>query len=145
MSLDVGFSAQVPSLPCPGGATASLGETFAPELSSGTANFKIPLDTPNGPNDIGPHLALQYEGTAGNGPFGLGFSLRLPRILRSIAHGIPSYTETDTLVLEGAGELLALPDGTLQPVVEAGAWRIRRLGAWNCSPASPRCGARTRR
>ena len=38
----------------------------------------------------------------------------------AIARGVPNYTDADTLMLEGAGELLALPDGSLQPIVEAG-------------------------
>lgn len=128
MSLDVGFRAQVPSLPDVGGASSSLGETFSAEPSTGTADFSINLDTPNGPNDIGPRLSLHYDSTAGNGPFGLGFALRLPRIVRSIAHGYPRYAESDPLMLESAGELLMLPDGSLQPVVDGGLWRIKRQG-----------------
>lgn len=124
MSLDVGFNAQVPSLPDAGAATSSLGETFSSDLSTGTADFSIPLDTPNGPNDVGPRLTLHYESSAGNGPFGLGFSLRLPRILRSLAYGVPQYGAADRLTIEGAGELLDLGDGTLVPIVDGGAWRI---------------------
>ena len=41
-----------------GGVASSLGETFSPELSSGTADFYVRFDTPNGPNDIGPRLEL---------------------------------------------------------------------------------------
>ena len=75
MSLDVGFDAQTPSLPEGGGAMSSLGETFTPELSTGAGTFTIPLDWPNGPNDIGPRLQLRYDSATGNGPFGLGFSV----------------------------------------------------------------------
>lgn len=128
MSLDTGFDAQVPSLPDAGGVSASLGETFSPEPSTGCANLKVRIDTPNGPNDIGPKLSLVYDSSSGNGAFGLGFGLPLPRILRSIARGYPHYDASDTLILEGAGELLALPDGTLRPVVDGGAWRISRQG-----------------
>jgi hypothetical protein len=128
MSLDTGFDAQVPSLPEPGGLTSSLGETFSAEPSTGTANFSIPIDTPNGPNDIGPRLVLRYDGASGAGAFGLGFDLRLPRIQRSIARGAPRYDASDTLILEGSGELLVQPDGVLTPVVDGGAWRIRVAG-----------------
>ena len=128
MSLDVGFDTQVPSLPDAGGMTASLGETFSAEPSTGTADFSIRIDTPNGPNDIGPRLVLRYDSASGNGVFGLGFILRLPRIVRSIAHGVPRYDDADPLMLEGSGELLLLADGSLQPVVDGGAWRIRRSG-----------------
>src|SRR5262249_60944238 len=102
MSLDIGFDAQVPSLPDVGGVTSSLGEAFSAEPSTGTADFSIRIDTPNGPNDIGPRLALRYDSASGNGPFGLGFNLRLPRIQRSIARGFPRYDTNDTLILEGA-------------------------------------------
>jgi hypothetical protein len=67
MSLDVGFDTQAPSLPDPGAATSSLGETFASDPSTGTADFSIPIDTPNGPNDIGPRLTLHYDSSSGNG------------------------------------------------------------------------------
>lgn len=128
MSLEVGFDAQVPSLPDAGGMTSSLGETFSSEPSTGTAEFSIRIDTPNGPNDIGPRLALRYDSASGNGPFGLGFGLRLPRIVRSSAHGFPRYEPTDSLMLEGAGELVAMGDGSLRPVVDGGAWRVEIKG-----------------
>jgi len=125
MSLDVGFDAQVPSLPDAGAATSSLGETFSSDLSTGTADFSIPIDTPNGPNDIGPHLTLHYDSSTGNGPFGLGFSLRLPRILLSLNYGVPRYDSKDPLVLEGAGELLALGHVRLR----IGGALLRQVGA----------------
>jgi hypothetical protein len=68
MSLDVGFDAQVPSLPDAGGMTSSLGESFSSKPSTGTADFSIRNDTPHGPNDIGPRLALHYDSASGNSP-----------------------------------------------------------------------------
>ena len=61
MSLDIGFDAQTPSLPQGGGAVNGLGETFSPDLSTGTGSYRIPLDLPNGPNDIGPRIAVSYS------------------------------------------------------------------------------------
>src|SRR5213596_163075 len=115
MSTDIGFDTQVPSLPKGGGAVAGLGETFSPDLSTGTGSFVIKLDCPNGPNDIGPRLALTYNTSSGNGPFGMGFSLSLPRLLRSTARGFPNYESIESLMLEGAGELVALNDGKYRP------------------------------
>jgi RHS repeat-associated protein len=123
MGIDIGFSSQTPSLPKGGGAIAGLGETFTPDLSSGTGSYTIRLDSPNGPNDINPELALRYDSGAGNGPFGLGFSVPLPRLLRSSARGFARYDNSDRLILEGAGELLRLPDGSYRPEVDGGAWR----------------------
>ena len=41
MSIDIGFDAQAPSLPQGGGAVGGLGETFSPDLSTGTGSFAI--------------------------------------------------------------------------------------------------------
>ncbi|MBC7575089.1 MAG: VCBS repeat-containing protein, partial [Herminiimonas sp.] len=128
MGIDIGFSSQTPSLPEGGGAIAGLGETFAPDLSSGTGSYTIRLDSPNGPNDINPQLALRYDSGAGNGPFGLGFCLPLPRLLRSSARGFARYDDSDTLMLEGAGQLLRLADGSYRPEVDGGAWRAAAEG-----------------
>src|SRR5215213_3440945 len=128
MSTDIGFNTQVPSLPPGGGATSGLGETFTPDVSTGTGTYKIPFDLPNGPNDIGPRLSLRYDTAGGNGPFGMGFSIPMPSLLRSTARGYPAYDTTDSLMLEGAGELLANGDGTFRPQVDGGAWRATASG-----------------
>ena len=128
MASEVGFDAQTPSLPPGGGAVGGLGETFTPDLATGTGTYEVPLDLPNGPNDIGPRLRLRYDTGSPNGPFGMGWTLPLPRLVRSVAQGFPRYDDTDTLVLEGAGELLALPGGELRPLVDAGLWRVRAAG-----------------
>lgn len=129
MSIDVGFVSQAPSLPGGGGGMGGLGQTFTPDLHSGTGAFNVPLDLPNGPNDIGPKLSLHYDSAGGNGPFGLGWSLGLPRIVRSVMIGRPRYDDSDTLVLEGSGPLVRLPDGSLRPEVETGDWRIEPANA----------------
>ena len=128
MSSEIGFDASTPSVPSGGGAVGGLGETFTPDLSTGGGSFAIRLDLPNGPNDIGPRLQLRYDVGAGNGPFGLGFSLPLPRIIRSTARGYPQYDSSDALMLEGAGEILKAADGTLRLEVDQGAWRIEKSG-----------------
>jgi RHS repeat-associated protein len=128
MSTDIGFDAGTPSLPEGGGAVGGLGETFTPDLSTGGASFTIPLDLPNGPGDIGPRLRLTYDSSQGAGALGLGFTLTLPRLLRSVAHGIPLYDDTDALMLEGAGELVRTATGDYRPQVDAGAWRVQADG-----------------
>ncbi|WP_456844067.1 toxin TcdB middle/N-terminal domain-containing protein [Cellulomonas sp. P5_C6] len=122
MPTEIGFSTQTPSLP-KGGGTGGLGETFTPDLSSGTGGLVVPIDLPNGPNDIGPRLSLRYDSSAANGPFGLGWALALPSLTRSTTGGLPRYDETDTLVLAGAGPLLRTAAG-LRPEVESGEWRV---------------------
>src|SRR6516162_1572109 len=130
MSLDAGFDAQVPSLPQGGGAVGGLGATFAADLSTGTGSYRVPLDVPNGANDIGPRLALAYNTASGNGPFGMGFTLSpLPRLVRSTAQAYPRYDDTDTLTLEGVGDLVRLGGGAFRPQVDAGAWQVAASGA----------------
>ena len=46
MSSDIGFAAQTPSLPTAGGGAGGLGETCAPDLSTGTGTFAVELDLP---------------------------------------------------------------------------------------------------
>jgi YD repeat-containing protein len=128
VSLEIGFASQAPSLPGSGGGLGGLGETFSPDLATGTGILSVPLDLPNGPNDIGPKLFLRYDSSASNGPFGLGWAMPLPRLLRTTARGRPRYSDDDTLVLEGSGPLVRLPDGTLRPEVETGDWRIEAAG-----------------
>ncbi len=128
MSLDIGFSAQAPSLPGSGGGLGGLGETFSPDLSMGTGSLSVPLDLPNGPNDIGPKLFLRYDSSGANGVFGLGWNLSLPRILRSSNNGRPHYSEQDTLILEGSGPLQRLANGSLRPEVETGEWHVSISG-----------------
>ncbi|WP_426625352.1 toxin TcdB middle/N-terminal domain-containing protein [Leifsonia sp. McL0607] len=127
MSVDIAFASQTPSLPG-GGSVAGLGETFAPDLSTGTGTLSVPIDLPNGPNDCGPKLALRYDSGSGNGPFGMGWTLPLPRIVRSTMIGRPHYDDTDTLVLEGSGPLIRRADGTLTPQVMTGDWRLAVSG-----------------
>jgi RHS repeat-associated protein len=124
----IGFDDQVPSLPPGGGAITSLGSTFTPDLSTGTGSFSIPFDAPNGPNDLGPRLGLRYDTSGGNGPFGLGFTLPMPRIVLDTSAGYPHYDGTDALLLEGAGPLVALGGGAYRPQVDSGAWRAQPLG-----------------
>ncbi|MGY3317467.1 toxin TcdB middle/N-terminal domain-containing protein [Arthrobacter sp. TE12232] len=127
MSVGIGFASQAPSLPG-GGSAAGLGETFAPDLSTGTGTLSVPIEVPNGPNDCGPKLSLRYDSGSGNGPFGVGWSLSLPRIVRSTMVGRPRYDDTDTLVLEGSGPLVRRADGTLTPQVATGDWTLSAQG-----------------
>ena len=68
MSFDIGFASQSPSLPT-GGGVGGLGETFSPDLSTGTGTLSVPIDLPNGPNDSSPRLVLRYDSGTPNGPF----------------------------------------------------------------------------
>ncbi|MDQ2757971.1 MAG: hypothetical protein M3Y71_15690, partial [Actinomycetota bacterium] len=127
MTFDIGFASQTPSLPTGAGSTG-LGETFSPDLSTGSGTLAVPLGLPHGPNDSSPKLALRYDSGTGNGPYGVGWSIPLPRLVRSTMVGHPRYDDSDTLVLEGSGPLVRQPDGALVPEVATGDWRLEAHG-----------------
>jgi RHS repeat-associated protein len=105
-------SNHVISLPEGGGALHGIGETFSPDLHTGTGNFTVPLALPPGRNGFQPQLSLVYSTGNGNGPFGLGWSLSIPGVCRKTSRGIPQYTdESDTFLLSGAEDLVSVAQG----------------------------------
>ena len=94
------------SLPKGGGAIQGIGETFQPNLFSGTGNFSVPIFASPGRNGFGPQLTLQYSTGNGNGPFGLGWQLSIPRLTRKTEKGLPTYSDEDVFVMSGAEHLV---------------------------------------
>jgi hypothetical protein len=75
--------------------------------------MSIPIATSPGRSGFGPELSLAYDSGAGNGPFGFGWSLSLPSIVRKTAKGLPRYqdaSESDVFILSGAEDLVPLLD-----------------------------------
>src|SRR6478752_6362698 len=92
------------SLPKGGGAIRGLGEKFAANPVTGTGSMTVPIATSPGRSGFGPQLSLAYDSAAGNGPFGLGWSLSLPSISRKTDKGLPRYQhtpESDVFILSG--------------------------------------------
>jgi RHS repeat-associated protein len=83
------------TLPTGGGALRGIGETFAPDLQTGTGNFTVPIALPPGRNGFQPQLNLVYSTGNGNGPFGLGWNLSIPGVSRKTAKGVPRYNEAE--------------------------------------------------
>jgi len=107
MSDKSGVSEQIISLPQGGGAVKGLGETFSPDLHTGTGNFSVPLALPPGRNGFQPQLNLVYSTGNGNGPFGLGWSLSVPGVSRKTSKGVPRYDDQqDIFILSGAEDLI---------------------------------------
>ena len=77
------------SLPKGGGALKGIGETFQANLFSGTANFSVPIALSPARGGSGPQLSLGYSSGNGNGVFGLGWQLTMPRITRKTEKGLP--------------------------------------------------------
>lgn len=94
------------SLPKGGGAVSGLGETFQPDLHTGTGNFTVPITLTAGRNGLTPQLRLGFSTGAGNGPFGLGWNLSVPGIARRTEKGVPRYGADDVFVLSGTEDLV---------------------------------------
>jgi RHS repeat-associated protein len=135
---DGNFTAPAISLPKGGGAIRGIGEKFATNPVTGTGSVTIPIATSPGRSGFGPQLALSYDSGAGNGPFGLGWTLSLPTITRKTDKGLPVYhddEESDTFILSGSEDLVPVlvqgPDGRwarkpLQRSVNEVAYQVQR-------------------
>lgn len=108
---------QTISIPQGGGALHGIGETFSPDLHTGTGNFTVPIALPPGRNGFQPQLSLTYSSGNGNGPYGLGWGLTIPGVSRKTSKGIPRYRnhsgsphEGDTFILSGAEDLILVTE-----------------------------------
>ena len=102
------------SLPKGGGAIRGMGEKFATNPVTGTGTLSIPVATSPGRSGLGPQLALMYDSGAGNGPFGLGWTMSLPAISRKTEKGLPRYRDaedSDDFILAGVEDLVPVEDG----------------------------------
>src|SRR5262249_30186561 len=94
-----------------GGAIRGIGEKFAANPVTGTGAMTVPIATSPGRSGFGPQLSISYDSGAGNGPFGLGWSLLLPAITRKTDKGLPQYNNTersDVFILSGSQDLVPL-------------------------------------
>jgi len=82
------ISAPTVSLPKGGGAISDIGETFQPNVFTGTADLSIPIAT-SPARALSPQLTLDYSSGTGNGIFGMGFSLSIPKARQCANHHIP--------------------------------------------------------
>lgn len=97
------------SLPKGGGAIRGIGEKFGANPVTGTGSMTVPIAISPGRSGFGPQLSLSYDSGAGNGPFGFGWSLSLPSIVRKTDKGLPKYRDTDesdVFILSGAEDLV---------------------------------------
>lgn len=102
------ISAPQISLPKGGGAIKSIDEKFSVNAINGTAAFSLPLPFSNA-RGFSAALDISYSSGAGNGIFGLGWSLNLPSIRRKTERALPKYfdlTDSDTYMISGAEDLV---------------------------------------
>jgi hypothetical protein len=79
----------------------------------------VPVAVPPGRSGFGPQLSFTYDSDAGNGPFGLGWTLPLPSITRKTDKGLPRYddaVESDVYVLSGSEDLVPVLDEDDDPL-----------------------------
>jgi RHS repeat-associated protein len=98
-----------PTLPKGGGAIRDIGEKFSANPATGAGSLSVPIFTSPGRGGFHPELTLQYDSGKGNGPFGMGWSLSVPRITRRTDKGLPRYldaSDSDTFILSGAEDLV---------------------------------------
>jgi hypothetical protein len=104
-----GTASQVIAHPTGGGAIKGLGETFAPDLHTGTGNLSVPIALPKGRAGFQPDLTLVYSTGQGNGPFGMGWAVSVPGVSRDTAKRVPVYDDdADVFLLSGAEQLVPL-------------------------------------
>ena len=75
-----------------GGATpfgAAVGATPQVDYFTGGARLEIPIQVPPGRRDATPSLNLVYSSSAGDSPWGFGWSLPIGHIARSTKWGVP--------------------------------------------------------
>ena len=97
------------SLPQGGGAMRGIGESFQPDLHTGTGNLTVPVELPPGRGGFAPSISLAYSSGNPNGAFGAGWALSVPGVRRKTSHGLPRYDAGDTFVLSGAEDLVPVP------------------------------------
>jgi hypothetical protein len=79
--------------------------------ATGTASLTVGVFTSPARQGFGPELSLSYDSGAGNGPFGLGWSLGVPAITRKTSNGLPRYNDavdSDVFIFAGSEDLVPL-------------------------------------
>ena len=113
-----GVEPQVISLPKGPGSIEGLGESFEPQLNTGTATYAVKIKVSPGVNKHQPDVVLEYNSGYGNSPLGIGWSLNTDFIQRQTEKGLPAYTDSDTFIYAKAGELVPLEGGVYRLKIE---------------------------
>ncbi|MFY0537842.1 SpvB/TcaC N-terminal domain-containing protein [Nannocystis pusilla] len=101
-----------------------FGQGYDVSPASGLPSLSYPIDVPPGRAGLEPQLGLHYSAGEGAGVLGLGWSLGLPALERSLRTGIPRYDISDAWVLRGLGggeELVEVTPGVFRERIEQGA------------------------
>lgn len=123
------LATQTISLPSGPGSIEGLGESFDPQLNTGSYVFRLPFKLPAVRGRAQPEVAMTYHSGNGNGPLGLGWSLTIPSIQRQTDKGLPTYGSADRFITGEGEELTARADGSFRRKVETDFTRWEFLGA----------------
>jgi RHS repeat-associated protein len=115
------------SLPSGPGSIEGLGDSFEPQLNTGTSSYSVKIASPPGVAGLQPSVVLRYNSGGGNGPFGIAWSDGLLSIQRQTEKGLPTYGSNDKFTL-GGEELVPLSDGSYRTENEGEFRRIVRDG-----------------
>ncbi|MBL9168211.1 MAG: hypothetical protein JNN07_10760 [Verrucomicrobiales bacterium] len=96
-----GVKPNVISLPSGAGSIEGLGESFEPQLNTGSATYGVSIALPPGRAGLQPSIRLNYDSNAGNGLAGLGWGLEFGCIKRQTDKGFPDYSDADTFLYQG--------------------------------------------
>ena len=86
------------SLPSGAGSIEGLGESFEPQLNTGSSSYGVAIAIPPGRAGVQPRVHLAYNSSTGNSFVGLGWSLEIPCIKRQTDKGFPTYTSADVII-----------------------------------------------
>jgi RHS repeat-associated protein len=116
------------TLPKGGGAIRGIDEKLTVGLPTGAAQLTVPVFTSAARQGFGPQLSLRYDSGAGNGPYGIGWSLSPPSITRKTSLGLPRYedaSDSDVFILSGAEDLVPLLVPSSTAVVGASSFDVK--------------------
>ena len=121
MSKTSGTAAEILNLPSGGGSVSGSGTSFSVDLNTGTLAAGLDLHLPAGPNGIIPNVSLSYSSAAGDGPFGIGWSLGTLTIARKISPSADPQdpTATGTYMMSGVGDLVDMGNSRYRPTVDS--------------------------
>ena len=134
-----GASSKAISTPQGAGKIDGMGESFSAQLSTGTANYSVPIMLPTARGGAQPALSLSYSSGSGSGLAGMGWDIGIPAVSRQTDRGLPKYDdrsswhpEQDRFVFNGGQELVPICTvGAAPSVVCSGALSDEVMPVWS--------------
>ena len=125
-TLSSGYVSSVPpvTLQAAVGLNASVLQSFQNDIFTGRATLSIPIAACSGRKGIQPNISLNYSSGSGNSFLGVGWSLELGSIERSIKKGLPAYGPSDTYIFNSGSAQAELCASA------AGEYRFKIEGAF---------------